>query len=213
MQTYSDLRAATGGNSYLPARFSYFHLCQLMRFFLLSAPLLGLLAACQPAATAPTSTATGPDVLTTADFEQSIGWGDADGKSLTTDKAHSGRWSVRVQPDVPYGYTYARPLGELSTTPMLRLQLDAWALRVSAGSTAQLVVQVVASKTDETNVFYYALPLATAVPTFGEWTAVHVPINLPTTASGDNRLKVYLWNGTATSPTYLDDVTLRRVAE
>ena len=182
-----------------------------MRLSLLAAPLLGLLAACQPATTAPT--ATSPDVLTTTDFEQSIGWGDADGASLTTEKAHSGRWSVRVQPDVPFGFTYARQLGDLSTTPMHTLQLDAWALRVAAGSTAQLVVQVTASKTDETNVFYYAHPLATAVPTLGEWTAVRVPINLPTSASGNNRLKVYIWNGSATAPTYLDDVTLRRVSE
>lgn len=181
-----------------------------MRFFLLLL-LLNSIAACQQAATPPS--ADSPDVLTTTDFEHSAGWGDANTTSLTTEKAHSGRWSVRVNSAVPYGFTYARPLGELSATPMHTLQLDAWVLRAAAGSTAQLVVQVVTSKTDETNVFYYAHPLATAVPTFGEWTAVQVPINLPISASGGNLLKVYIWNGPATAPTYLDDVTLRRVVE
>jgi hypothetical protein len=149
-------------------------------------------------------------VLATADFEQSIGWGDADPASLTTEKSHSGKWSVRVKPEVAFGYTYSRALGELSPTPLTRMLLEGWVLREAAGSTAKLVVQVNTSSTDETKVFYTAFPVAPAVPKFGEWTAVTVPISLPTSATGTNRIKVYLWNDQGTAATYLDDVTLRK---
>jgi hypothetical protein len=37
-----------------------------------------------------------------------------------------------------------------------------------------------------------------------------LPCALPASATGANRLKVYLWNDAGTSPTYLDDVVLRR---
>lgn len=185
-------------------------LCSLR--LLLSAALLGGLAACQPAADAGRPTP-GADVLTTADFEQSVGWGEANAALLTTEQAHSGRWSVQVRPDVPFSYTYTRNLGALSATPMYHLQLEAWVLRMEAGSTAKLVVQVDASPNDATKVFYLAYPLETAVPELGEWTAVRVPLTLPTSASSANSLKLYLWNGQATAPTYLDDVTLRRTEQ
>ncbi|MBJ6107448.1 hypothetical protein JAO73_00385 [Hymenobacter sp. BT523] len=149
-------------------------------------------------------------VLATADFEQSIGWGDADPASLTTEKAHSGQWSVRVKPEAAFGYTYARQLKDLSPTPLTRLLLEGQVLRAAPGSTAKLVVQVDASPTDETKVFYAALPLEQSVPKIGEWTAVSLPITLPTSATGTNRIKIYLWNDQGTAPTYLDDLTLRK---
>jgi hypothetical protein len=169
----------------------------------------GLLSACNSATDSTTRTADG-NVLTTADFEQSIGWGDADPASLTTEKAHSGKWSVRVQPNVPFGYTYSRTLGDMSATPLLRLVVEGWILRVAPGSTAKLVVQVNASATDDTKVSYTAFPIESAVPKFGEWTAIQVPISLPTTATGTNKIKVYLWNDQGTAATYLDDLTVRK---
>jgi len=172
--------------------------------------LIGCLSACHSNSNSANRGSEDPAVLTSADFEQSIGWGDADPNSLTTEKAHSGKWSVRVKPDVPYGYTYARTLGDMSSTPLTRLVLEGQVLRVAAGSTAKLVVQVNTSPTDDTKVFYTAFPVEQTVTKFGEWTPVSVPIALPTSAAGTNKIKVYLWNDQATAATYLDDVVLRK---
>lgn len=181
-------------------------------------------AACWPAAALLLATACGraadapapPDAATlmASDFEQSAGWGGTEQPSLTAAQAHSGHTAVLVSPQVPFGYTFARTLDELSPGKIpQKMELTAWVLRTAAGSTAQLVVQVDASQTDETKVAYASLPLAEAVPKFGEWTAVKLPIALPANAVGTNRLKVYLWNNQATTPTYLDDVALRRQKE
>jgi hypothetical protein len=187
-----------------------------MRFLLLASwwpvAALVLATACGRASDAPA----GPDAATlmTSDFEQSPGWGGTEQPSLTAAQAHSGRTAVLASPQVPFGYTFARTLEELSPGKIpTKMELTAWVLRTAAGSTAQLVVQVDASKTDETRVAYASLPVAEAVPKFGEWTAVKLPITLPATAVGTNRLKVYLWNNQATTPTYLDDVVLRRQGE
>lgn len=179
-----------------------------MRFFSASCLLaaLGLLAACGPAAQP-----AGQAALLANDFEHSLGWGGPQ-PSLTTARAHSGRVAVLASPEVPFGYTFAGPLQELSPGKLpTQLELTGWVLRTAAGSTARLVVQVDASATDESRVFYAALPVAEAVPKFGEWTAVRLPIALPATATGANRLKLYLWNDAGTSPTYLDDVALTEV--
>lgn len=178
---------------------------------LLFTTALGLLTACGEA-TKPTT----PDaaMLLDNDFEHSLGWGGVPQPSLTTARAHSGRVAVQASPEVPFSYTFASTLEELSPGKLpTQLELTGWVLRTAAGSTARLVVQVDASATDESRVFYTALPVAEAVPKFGEWAAVKLPFTLPATASGANRLKLYLWNDTGTSPTYLDDVVLRRTGQ
>ena len=171
---------------------------------------LGLLSACHADGGSSSRPVSDASVLTTSDFEQTIGWGDSDSPSLTTERAHSGKWSVRVTPDVPFGYTYSRTFGNMSSTPLTHLVVEGWALRTAPGSTAKLVVQINVSATDETKVSYSAFPIEQAVPKFGEWTAISVPITLPTGTKGANKLKMYLWNDQGTSPTYLDDVILRK---
>ncbi|WP_262903300.1 hypothetical protein [Hymenobacter psoromatis] len=42
---------------------------------------------------------------------------------------------------------------------------------------------------------------------------MRLPVVLPAAATAGNLLKVYLWNDQSTSPAYLDDVVLRRVAK
>lgn len=183
----------------------------LLALSLSAAALLGLTTACGSQANK--AGATDADTLLTNGFEQNLGWGGVQ-PSLTTAKAHAGQAAVLASPEVPFSFTYARTLDALGLgAPPRQLELSAWALRTAAGSTARLVVQVDTSPTDEKQVFYAALPLAEAVPTFGEWTQVRLPIALPTSATGGNQLKIYLWNDKGTSPTYLDDVVLRRVAK
>ncbi|MDO7850771.1 hypothetical protein [Hymenobacter convexus] len=181
-----------------------------MRFFIAAA--LGsaaLLTACHSASDSAPAAAD-PAVLIRNDFEGSAGWGEGGNTSITSAKAHDGRWSMHVAPELPFGYTFALPLGEISPQPIQKMMLHAWALRPEAGSTAQLVVQVENSKTDEGKVFYAKLPLDEEVPTVGEWKEFSVPLTLPTSAKGTNVLKLYLWNGAATAPTYLDGLTLRK---
>jgi hypothetical protein len=179
-------------------------------WFLFSSLVLSGLTACRPGPNADSAVANDPAVLMHNDFEASAGWGPSN-PTLTTEKAHSGRWSLRTTPEQPFSYTYARALGELSPTPFRKLRLEAQVLRAAEGSTAQLIVQVDASPTDEAKVFYSNLPLATAVTKVNSWTAVHLPITLPTSVQSTNVLKVYLWNDRATAPSYLDDVVLHRV--
>lgn len=163
------------------------------------------LGACQPAT--PTS---GEDSkrLMHNDFEQSVGWGGASEGSLTTAKAHAGKWAVQVNKDTPFGFTFERTLGALAAQVPRKMRLQAWALRANPGSNAKLVVQVNTSPTDTAKVFYGALPLAGAVREFDKWTAVSYPFSLPARAAAGNVIKIYLWQDQATTPAFLDDVQL-----
>ncbi|PJJ48482.1 carbohydrate binding domain-containing protein [Hymenobacter chitinivorans] len=166
--------------------------------------LLLLLLGCQQAA----PTAEKSNALMANDFEASVGWNEAKEGSLTTEKAHSGGWSVQVQPSTPFSYTFVRQLGQLDPKLTRNYQLKGWALRASTGSLGSLVVQVNKSSADTAKVFYGALPLADAVKSFNKWEAVSMPFTLPASATAENVVKIYLWNDKSTAPTYLDDLEL-----
>jgi hypothetical protein len=173
--------------------------------------LSGLAAGCSPSAS--TDQAPADSSLMSNDFEASVGWNEAAEGSLTTDKAHSGRWSVQVSPGTPFSYTYVRQLDRLDPKISRAYEIRGWALRASTGSTARLVVQVNKSQADTTKVFYGNLELGSAVKKFNEWEAITLPVTLPATAAGENMVKVYLWNDKATAPTYLDDLQLVAAAK
>lgn len=171
-----------------------------------------LVASCVLALAACQSASSSGDVdknrLMHNDFEQSVGWGGSTEGSLTTAKAHAGQWAVQVTPTIPFGFTFERPLGQLGAVLPRKLRLRGWALRANSGSNAKWVVQVNASATDTTQVFYGSLNLADAVREFDKWTAISYPFSLPATAAAGNVVKIYLWRDQATAPAYLDDVEL-----
>ncbi|GAA4017041.1 hypothetical protein GCM10022408_33240 [Hymenobacter fastidiosus] len=155
---------------------------------------------------------TGEGSLLANDFEASAGWNDVQEGLLTTDKAHSGRWSVQTNPGIPFSYTYVRQLDRLDPKLTRAYELRGWALRASTGSTARLVVQVTRSRTDTAKVFYRTLDIGKVVKSFNKWQAVTLPVTLPATAAATNEVKIYLWNDQATAPTYVDDLQLTAVA-
>jgi hypothetical protein len=164
------------------------------------------LSACQP--TSPAPPAEDAKRLMHNDFENNIGWGGTAEGSLTTAKSHSGQWAVQVSSEMPFGFTFERPLGRLTATVPHKMRLQGWALRANMGSNAKLVVQVNTSATDTAKVFYGALPLADAVREFDKWTAISYSFGLPARAAAGNVIKIYLWQDQATAPAYLDDVEL-----
>ncbi len=148
--------------------------------------------------------------ITFSDFEGLDGWLPAT-PTLATDKAHSGRFALKVDKDNEFATGYMNLLGKLSPTRLSRLTLRAWALRSGAEAKAAVVVQVIdpanpASK----QAFWQSLDLTTDVKTFNRWTEVSKTFELPATLGPAQQLRVYLWRTGGNQPVYLDDVELVR---
>lgn len=166
---------------------------------------LGGLVCCKPGM--PPETAVSSALLFN-DFESSVGWSDVQEGSLTTEKAHSGHWSMQTNATIPFSFTYVRQLGRLDPALTRSYELRGWALRASAGSTGRLVVQISKSATDTAKVFYGTLDVGTVVKSLNQWEPVALPVVLPASAAADNLVKVYLWNDQGTAATYVDDLQL-----
>lgn len=147
-------------------------------------------------------------VVTRNDFENVLGWGGSAEASLTAERAHSGKYAVRVGPQNEFGYTYIQNLGKMSVARAKAVTVSAWVWVPSAQTTATLVLAISHSPERNTPVFYGSIPLGTAAKEFKNWRLVSQTFLLPDSVQDTNQLKCYLWRGSINESVYADDITL-----
>jgi len=148
------------------------------------------------------------DNVTTTDFEQLAGWGDADRQALTQQQAHSGRTATFVGPARAYSLAYYLPLGQASVHPLKAVELDAWVYLPSGKASAALAVQVLPPG-GGAPLYHEQLPLLDQVHDFGSWQRVHHVFVLPQGLPGEAELRIFLGRATSPEPVYLDDLTVK----
>lgn len=141
-----------------------------------------------------------------ADFDSLIGW-IPDPSTVTQEKAHSGRYSLKVEPGHDFSLTYSAVLGQLSSTRIRGVKVDAWAYMPNKDAAAMLtfVVKDVAGGKDILNDY---LKLPEQVKEYGKWVKVSKEITLPPATNYSSQIVVYLWRAGATGPAYIDDIQL-----
>jgi hypothetical protein len=174
-----------------------------MRFYTYAA--LALLVA----ATGCSSKETSPENLVFGnDFDSLAGW-IPENPSLTQEKAHSGKYSIKVQQGIEYSLTYINLLGKISPTKVSKLRISAY-VYVTKPSAATLVLQVTRSATDPTSIFNQGINFKDAVKQPGKWVKVSQVFTLPADAAATNQLKVYVWNSQNDNGVYVDDLEVSK---
>ncbi|WP_345119849.1 carbohydrate binding domain-containing protein [Hymenobacter antarcticus] len=147
--------------------------------------------------------------ITHNDFESVLGWnGNTDG-SVTTERAHSGKYALAVGPQAEYSYTYSSILGKMSTAKIRTITLSAWVWVPSDQVPGSLVLAIAHSPERSTPVFYGDISLAKEVKKFKEWQQVSRTFTLPDSIQDTNQLKCYLWRAGNSENVYADDIALR----
>ncbi|MCB2380010.1 hypothetical protein LGH70_20620 [Hymenobacter sp. BT635] len=163
--------------------------------------LLLFAAACSQKKNEQADDTKGKALLSTS-YENLEGW-VPENASLTKEKAHTGNYSVKVDPAIEFGLTYVNKLGRLSPTRSNKLRLKAWYMLTKPGK-ASLVFQIVNPDNTSTNAFYEKISLEKV----GDWTEVSQVLTLPPVIDPASEVRVYLWRDEATGASYLDDVEL-----
>lgn len=145
--------------------------------------------------------------VTFNDFESLDGWAEV---PVTTEKAHSGHYSIKVDKTAEFSLGYANILNKVSATKINKIALSAWALRTSNDAKAVLVVEVINPAEPAQKIFWESMDLHEQVKTFNTWTKVSKEFTLPATIQPTYRLRVYMWLAGATQPTFLDDVEITK---
>ena len=174
--------------------------CKPWTLALVGPSLLALAAGC----TAPPAVR-----IAYSDFDALVGW-VAMPPSLTSERAHSGRYCLKVDGGSEYSISYSVPLADTGLRPGQRLGVRGWALRTGSQRAAAVVVQVIDPARPAESVFWQAIPISKQVITYDRWVPIKETFTLPASLPGGCQLKVYLWRGSDTQPTYFDDLELLR---
>ena len=151
-----------------------------------------------------------PRELMHTGFEDFAGWGPKIIPLLVTNKAHSGKFALRVDPQHPYSPTFRADLGQLCPNHRpRRLTLSAWVWVPSYSDEAMLVAAISNPGDLDHPVLHKEVFLNDSRP-FRQWKLVSRDIDLPSTLviSSKSQLVIYLWNAGASAPVYADDLLL-----
>ncbi len=141
-----------------------------------------------------------------SDFEQLDGWCPPN-PSLTTDFAHSGRFSIKTAPDIEYSLAYIKTLGLISPKRIKRVKLSAWAYLPEASSgSARLTLAFDDPAQGNKLLLSEAIDLGEAAPEQNKWQEVSKEITLPDNIEFTHEMRIFIWKSSATTPTYIDDV-------
>ncbi|WP_210514273.1 carbohydrate binding domain-containing protein [Hymenobacter terricola] len=146
--------------------------------------------------------------LTFNDFETVDGWASGTPiPSLTSEKAHSGTFAVKVAPGIDYSLGYNNLLGKVGGNKLRKLRVQAWVFVPNAQSSAVLVTQL-RDEAAQKDLMWEGLSLSKEAKEVNRWVKVEKVVTLPETATYNNRLLVYLWRNNSSQPAYLDDLQL-----
>lgn len=147
--------------------------------------------------------------LAHTDFEGFKGWAPALLPNLATEKAHSGKFSIRVDPQHQYSATFRAELGQLVSHRPRRITLGAWVWVPSFLDDASFVVAISNPSDPDHPVFRKEVFLNDSGP-FEAWKWVSRDLNIPMDMyfSSRSQLIVYLLAKNTQSAVYADDLLL-----
>ena len=141
----------------------------------------------------------------TSDIDGLVGW-LSDPNALVKGEAHSGDYSLRVDPTHEFSPGYTAILGRLSETRVAKIKLEAWTYATDKNSKAKLEF-VVKDPTTNQEILRDQTKLE-EVKEFGKWVQITKEIAIPTTASYSSQVIIYVSRADATTPAYVDDLRL-----
>lgn len=149
-------------------------------------------------------------LLAENDFESLDGWASGViNPSLNKEKAHSGVYSVKVNPGIDYSLGYNNQLGKVSATRIHKLRVHAW-VNVPNDKATTLVVTEVKNPGQDKSIMWDGIDMIQEGKSkgFNKWIEVDKTLTLPESINYNSQLLFYLWRGGSTQPTYMDDVQL-----
>lgn len=146
-------------------------------------------------------------VLMYTSFEEMVGWAPETPPTLTTVKAHTGKYALCVDPQHAYSFIYRSALGALCTHRPRRFTLSAWVWVPRFQDDAVIVLALSNPGDPDHPILSKSLYLNDSGP-FGKWKYVSRALDLPVSIHSDTQLVIYLWKMNASEPVYADDLQL-----
>jgi hypothetical protein len=176
----------SGFARYLRFRWAFFPFCLLLA-----------ITSCQ--------VAPGVETIFANDFEQD-GRRQPTPPGLSTNVAHSGEYSAKLDPATDYAGGWNAAWGDIGEPH--KIQVRAWVYLPNGRLKNVMVVEV---KRGETTRYWKLLPINQVIKRYGQWEPVHKTFVLPRDMEANDQVRVYAWHFDERQTWYLDDVSIERV--
>ena len=123
------------------------------------------------------------------DMESSNCWND--NNTLVVGIGHSGKVFSKVTPEIPYSFTFHRPLKDISSKRVRRVEYSCWVNLSSTTSQANLVLAI---DTTGKSLLWVGTPTKQFVTEPNKWVQMKGRATIPANISRDNEVKIYVWN-------------------
>ncbi|SFQ71699.1 hypothetical protein [Hymenobacter arizonensis] len=140
-------------------------------------------------------------------FEEPSGWVSQMKPLLTTEKAHSGKYSLRVDEKHPSAVIYQKALGALCAHRPRQFRLSAWVW--VPGLSNEVALQVSVYNPGNTQPVLNEPLYTTDARIFGKWYHVSQEYNLPNNTTSQSQFVISVIGEETTAPVYVDDLQLK----
>lgn len=149
-----------------------------------------------------------PDkILVENNFDGLQGWG-LEHASITSERAHSGKYSIKVDPNLEYSLAFNQILGTLTNKTPKQLKVEMWAYIPSENAKASFVCTLADPKSNE-NKFWQGFNLVDKTKDYREWVKITKRLELPENVTSSDKLNCYLWRpGPSEEVVYIDDLKI-----
>jgi hypothetical protein len=149
-----------------------------------------------------------PCLLVNSEFESDQGWETPLAPFLSTDQAHSGKYSYRLGQGAEYSSNYIVKLSQCGFMPR-RLRVSAWVYLPNGRIRSTFLVTQVLCHGRRPDV-WEGLEIASKVKRYQVWESIQKYIRLPDDLQPSDELKVYIWH---TDPSgeniWFDDIQVK----
>jgi hypothetical protein len=146
------------------------------------------------------------DAIARNDFEMLDGWGGCSSPSLTKERAHSGKYSVKVDKDVEFSLGFDKVIWELVPNKPKKLKLTTWVYLPSAEGKAILGFNLINENNQDAG--GASIKLEEEVKEYKEWVKIERTIDVPKEVTQNYKVRSFLWRASASVPVYMDDMTI-----
>ena len=146
-------------------------------------------------------------ILVENNFDGLQGWG-LEHSSLTSERAHSGKYAVKVDAYLEYSLAFNQVLGTLSNKKPKKINVELWAYIPSENAKASFVCALADAKTNE-NKFWQGFNLVDKTSNYREWVKITKRLELPENIALSDKLTCYLWRPEPSNEVvFIDDLKI-----
>lgn len=146
-------------------------------------------------------------ILVSNNFDGLAGWG-FEHPSLTSQRAHSGKYAIKIDPIIPYSMSFNQILGTLTNQKPTRIQVEFWAYIPSAEAKARFVCSFKDLKNGK-DTFYQDFNIIDKTSNYREWAKITKRLEIPAGVNLSDNFSCYLWRPEdSNEAVYLDDLKI-----